>query len=68
MLARKNAHLRLVNSAFSCFASLKLDLFIQPLKKKGMTNLLFSHSPLFLFDEYLYSVLVCGAIITRKLR
>ena len=32
-----------VNCGFSGFASLKLHLFIHPLKLKEMTNLLFSH-------------------------
>ena len=34
-----------VNCGFSGFAGLKLHLFIQPLKRKEMTNLLFSHLP-----------------------
>ena len=58
MLDRKNAHLRLVNSAFSCFASLKLDLFIQPLKKREWLIYFLAIPLFFLFDEYLYSVLV----------
>ena len=32
-----------VNCGFSGFASLKLHLFIQPLKRKEMTKFLFSH-------------------------
>ena len=42
-LALKMLIYALVNSAFSGIASLKLHLFIQPLGKTGMTNLLFSH-------------------------
>ena len=43
MLAFKMLIYALVNSAFSGIAGLKLHLFIQPLGKTGMTNLLFSH-------------------------
>ena len=39
----QNAHLRLVNCAFSGFACLKLHLFIQPLNNMVMTKILFSH-------------------------
>ena len=38
-LALKMLIYAIVNCAFSGFASLKLHLFIQPLKVKGMTNL-----------------------------
>ena len=41
----QNAHLRLVNCAFSDFARLKTTLFIQPRNKKWITHLLLGHPP-----------------------
>ena len=43
-----------VNCGFSGFASLKLHLFIQPLKIKEMTNLLFSHLLFFVLRLFIY--------------
>ena len=47
-----------VNCGFSGFASLKLHLFIQPLKLKEMTNLLFSLLLLSLDNIVVYYLVV----------
>ena len=64
MLAFKMLIYALVNSAFSGIASLKLDLFIQPPNRMGMTNLLFSHPHL--IDTYYRVVTPRRSIYVRS--